>query len=876
MPQLLRDILCVIETFHKYAREDGDAATLTCRELKQLIQSEFEDIFQPCAIHAVERNLNLLNVDSNGAISFDEFVLAIFSFLNFCYLDIQSLQNSEPRQGSKPEEMPHDMGLQVMNGTDQWTEGTSQTQDKVVLPLGTASSTHLSLKEERAVEHNRVDLQGHATAHKLPVETSECSDSKNQQMKGDEQCQKVAQDVSATDDSRTQPETSKPMAGSEQISSLTKGEGQDKEILQKGDTLAKKQSGTKAGEWFGEQEGSLGTLSSPLEETTQRPSEDQEVAGEKGVKEHPKAQKPSVQGKDELSSEHVDLPKQAATQKPFQTQISAAPEDDSRTAETSEPPIQEKEYETRDLSVQGDNRNVSETPMVRVERKDVRGPEVHQTPGQKQIEEKTQPPALEEPKEDKKYHELQESSKEKNAGEDSETHELNSEGGEQKDSEIEGAISPGEEARHAEEGIAEALVNSKNAPEAEGTPGTRERTWELTPSENQSGEKTKMITKIHDKLVKEDDGYQGEGPEPMATQNDERSPETPNSLSAEDGDSTSETSDLLVQGDSQSETNPFRGSVQGSDSNNPETQKHLALSEENRIQEAAVLAVRGEDEQFTEEHAQEHKSQGSGTKGLGPAVEPSGYPDTQEFTVRDETRKFLEPEIPGAPNAGFTNQFSVRQLPTKKDSRKELKVQSPSSKKEDGALEAQEDLVKSLDENNAVSQKTRPETEEPATLEEKIESPQQLAGEQNLSMKEHDPSVSESGLEETMQRDQELCLVERAADHSSPLYEAPQERMLQQTHITQGEHQNQAQTAGVSSPEIRRSQSSASLTNDSSDCLVFFIDRQALRKYIREFLPEEAPTGAQQISAPQALEDKQGRPQREELEPQKEASTPKQ
>lgn len=46
MPQLLRDILCVIETFHKYAREDGGVATLTCTELKQLIQSEFEDILQ--------------------------------------------------------------------------------------------------------------------------------------------------------------------------------------------------------------------------------------------------------------------------------------------------------------------------------------------------------------------------------------------------------------------------------------------------------------------------------------------------------------------------------------------------------------------------------------------------------------------------------------------------------------------------------------------------------------------------------------------------------------------------------------------------------------------------------------------------------------
>ncbi|NP_001193524.1 trichohyalin-like protein 1 [Bos indicus] len=872
MPQLLRDILCVIETFHKYARED--AATLTCTELKQLIQSEFEDIFQPCAIHAVERNLNLLNIDSNGAISFDEFVLAIFSFLNVCYLDTQSLLNSEPRQVSKPEGMPHDMGLQVTNETDQWTEGTSQTQDKVVLPSGTASSTHLSL-EERAVEHNRVDPQGHTTAHKLPVETSEHSDSKNQHLKGDEQSQKVDQDVSATGDSRTQRETSKPMAGSEQISSHTKGEGQNKEILQKGDILARKQSGTETGGRFGEQEGSLGILHSPLEETTQRPggsSEDQEVAGEKGVKGHPKSQEPSVQGKDEPSSEHVDLPKQAAARKPSQTQKSAAAKDESRTAETPEPPIQEKEYETRDLSVQGENRNVSETPMVRVERKGVRGPEVHQTVGQKQIEEKTQPPALEEPTEDKKYHELQESSKEKNAGEDSETHELNSEGGEQKDSESEGAISPGEEARHAEEGTAEALVNSKNAPEAEGTPGTRERIWELTTLENQSGEKNKMTTKIHDKLVKEDDGYQGEGSEPVATQNDERSPETPNSLTAEDGDSNSETSDLFVQGDSQSQTNPFRGSVQGSDSNNPETQKHLALSEEKRVQEAAVLAVRGEDEQVTEEHAQEHEGQGSATTGRGPAVEPRGHSDTQVFIVRDENTKSLEPGIPGAPNAGITKQLSVRQLPTKKDSRKELKDQSPSTKKEeDGALEAQEDLVKSLDENNAVSQKTCP-----ATLEEETESPQQLAGEQSLSTKEHDPSVSESGLEERMQRDQELCLVERGAEHSSPLYEALQEKMLQQTNVTQGEHQNQAQTASVASPEIRRNQSSASLTNDSSDGLVFFIDRQALQKYIREFLPDEDPTGAQQISAPQALEDKQGRPQREELEPQKEASAPKQ
>lgn len=46
MSRLLRDVLCVIETFHKYAREAGDEATLTCTELKQLIQGEFGDVLQ--------------------------------------------------------------------------------------------------------------------------------------------------------------------------------------------------------------------------------------------------------------------------------------------------------------------------------------------------------------------------------------------------------------------------------------------------------------------------------------------------------------------------------------------------------------------------------------------------------------------------------------------------------------------------------------------------------------------------------------------------------------------------------------------------------------------------------------------------------------
>ncbi|KAM5162421.1 trichohyalin-like protein 1 [Callospermophilus lateralis] len=110
MPRLLRSVLCVIETFHKYSREDGDKARLTCRELKRLLQGEFGDFLQPHVMRAVERNLNLLDSDRDGTISFDEFVLAIFSLLNLCYVDIQSLLSAEPRQVSKSEKNP-DEGL---------------------------------------------------------------------------------------------------------------------------------------------------------------------------------------------------------------------------------------------------------------------------------------------------------------------------------------------------------------------------------------------------------------------------------------------------------------------------------------------------------------------------------------------------------------------------------------------------------------------------------------------------------------------------------------------------------------------------------------------------------------------------------------------
>ncbi|XP_025768430.1 trichohyalin-like protein 1 [Puma concolor] len=887
MSRLLRDVLCVIETFHKYAREAGDEATLTCTELKRLIQGEFGDVLQPHAILAVERNLYLLDIHSNGTISFDEFVLAIFNLLNLCYLDIQSLLKSELRQVSEPEKKPSGMDLQVTSGTDQWTEQTAATQDRVAPPSGMALSAQLSPKERG---HNGVNPQGNTKTYKLLVEASEHNDSKNQHLEKDQRSQKTAQGTPATGDSGAQLESNKSRAESEQIGGPTKGKGQDKDSPREGDKPVREQSSTKTRDQFGEQEGNLRTQSD-LPEKTQRPAKDQEVAAEKGIKEHSKTQELSLPGKDDPSSEHTDLPEQEADQKSLQTEKPVEPEDDDRTSEnqepgedagrtppetkntveprddgrtseTQEPPAQEKEHEPKNLPDQGDSINVSETPDVRAVRKERRGSKAHGTAGEKENERKIQLPTLEDQPQDGKYQELQVSSKGRLEG--SKIKGLSSQRGNQNHPEIEGRVTP-EEARHAEKCIAEALKGIKNATVAEGTPGARERTQELEPLKNQSGEENKRVTKTHDKPVKEDDGYQGKDPEPTLTQNNDSSPETPNSLAPEDGDSSSETTDLPVKEDAQSQIDPLREPVERSHNNNPDPEKQVALGEE-RTQEVMVPAV-GEDKRLPEEPEwaarEDHRSQGSGTKGPGPAVHPDGHPEAQESTASGENRKALETEIPGTLDVGFTDQLSIRQLPAKEDSSKMLKAQSPSTKgKEGGAPETQEARVKSLDEDNSASPKTQLEREEPTTLKED-EIPQELAEEANdqqiPAKKGYDASVPQSGLEEKTQMDKEPRFVERGAVYASPLYQYLQEKILQQMDMTQAEQQNQARSAIASNP----------------DHPISFDDSQALHS-TREHLPGTDPAHAQQTLAPQASEDKQDHLQGENPVLQREASTKKQ
>ncbi|XP_020011057.2 trichohyalin-like protein 1 [Castor canadensis] len=734
MPQLLRDVLCIIETFHKYASEDGNKATMTYRELKLLLQGEFGDFLQPHIIHAVERKLNLLDIDSEGTISFDEFVLAIFSLLNLCYRDIQSLLNSEPRKASKSEK-PDDVDLQAATRNGQQTGGTLPTQEKVVLPLRMASLAQLSSEEDDAVEHNKVDPSEDIKTHNLLWEASEPSDSKD--LEGDEQNQEVVQDVPALEDNRAQLKTSKPIKGSKKTNSSTKG------IPREGDKPAKRQSG--------EQEENLELQ----QETTQRPSEDQEDATESGIKEHSKAQESFLQREDKVSSKHADLPGKTAARKPSQTQKSTdpgddsrasetqaprkdvggippettnshEPEDDSNTSETQELPARERKHETKDQPVQGGNRNVSEIPDIRAEREDRRSPKTHGAAGQKEGERKPQLPALEAQTQHGKYQELQGSSKEKDAEKSFDTQDLSSEERSQNHPETKGKSE--EEARHTEEGIAEAFVISKNGPAVEGAPGTRERTQELAPLEKQSEEEKNRASKTHDQPIRE-----GEDPKLPVSQNDERSCETPKSLASEESNSSSETSELHVQEDTQSQVDSQEGSVQGG-LKNPDPQKQRAPNENSRVQDAVVLSVRGEDVKLPEEQEQpargEYKSQSSGTKDQGATMKPDGHPEALESTAGGKNSQSLEVETPSHLEDDSPDQISVTHFPGNGVRGKELKVHAPDIKEEEGrAPETRETLLKSLDNDNMTSPKTQLETEEPGTLKEEDESLQEPAEE---------------------------------------------------------------------------------------------------------------------------------------------------
>ncbi|XP_028717775.1 trichohyalin-like protein 1 [Peromyscus leucopus] len=631
MSRLLRGVFCVIETFHKYASEDADhKAKLTRRELRQLLEGEIRNFLQPHVFHAVERKLNLLDIDRDGAISFEEFLLEIFSLLNLFYFDMSSL-NTEPRPMSKSEKMD-DADLLATTRRSQQVVGVGPTQERLVF----SSSAQPSHEEGQAGEHSKTSPREDVKTHNLPRKVSESSDPENQHP--EEDGQEVAQDVPATEYDGVQFKRNMPGEVSKQSSNPTQA------IPKEGDKSVKRQCGT--------------TLSDHM---AQRPSEDEEHATEKSIKKHSTTQDPFPQKEDRAMSEHTDLSIEVAAGKPSHTQKVIELMDDTRISETQEPekdagrtppettnledpkadrtsethelPEQERKRETRNQSAQSGSRNDSETSS-----RGKRGE------GRKGEERKTGPPAPEAQAQGEKCEEFSGSRRGNSAGKGSGTQGLSSEEGNQNLPEIKEEPISGKEARHSEGDTADTFLTNKNSPAAEETLGTRESSRELAPLEKQSQGKNQRATRTPDKPVRKQDHREGEDPELAVAQSGEGSCETPNSLAPEVGNSSSDSGELQVPGDLPSQEDTHGDAKQGNDNNNPDPQKQGVPGKSSRVQEAVVVSIQ-EDRQLPEEQEQPAREK---QRGPGAAVEPSEGGEAQESTAGGENRKSPEAESSGA------------------------------------------------------------------------------------------------------------------------------------------------------------------------------------------------------------------------------------
>ncbi|XP_021052815.1 trichohyalin-like protein 1 [Mus pahari] len=632
MSRLLRGVFCVVKIFHKYATEDGDnQATLTRTELRQLLEGEIGDFLQPHVFHAVERKLNLLDFDRDGTISFEEFLLAIFSLLNPSCLDI-SLLNSEPRLMSKSEKIDAvDFG--AVAGNIQQVVGVGPTQERLIFPSEMASSGQPSDEEGEVGDEPMVSPCEDITTHDLPRNVSEPNDPENQQPKED--AREVAENVPATEYNGVQFKRNTAVEVPKQSTSSTQ------EIPRERSKPSRRQSDTKISDHM-----------------IQRPTEDEENTST--------TQDPFLQKKGPSGSEHTDLPVVAATGKSSQTQETFELTDDTKLSETQETgkdggrippettnleepnadaraaeslglPAQEREHKIRGQSVQSRSRNVSETSS--------RGEQEEEW---KEHERITRSPAPEAETRDEKCQESPGSWKENDAKKGSAVKDPSSEEGNQNLPEVKEDSISGKEARHSEEDTVDALAINKNSPAAEETLGTRERSQELAPLEKQSQRKKHRATRTQDKPVRKEDHDEGEDSELSVTQSDEGFCETPNSLAPEAGKSSSEIAEPHVPEDAQSQADHHGDAKQESHTNNPDPRKQGAPGKSSREQEAVVLSIQ-EDEQLPEGQGQsareKHDGLSSRTKGgPGAAVESSEGEEVQEAIAGSENRKSLEAE----------------------------------------------------------------------------------------------------------------------------------------------------------------------------------------------------------------------------------------
>ncbi|XP_007485516.1 trichohyalin-like protein 1 [Monodelphis domestica] len=849
MPQLLQSVICVMEAFQKYAKEEGDCWTLNSGQLKRLLLGEIGEFLKPFDILTAGTSLHFLDRDGDGSISFDEFILLIFDLLNICYQDIHSFLNQEPKPKSNTEEKfsgdteacEASEDYQKVAGPDQYEQRLTGTESpSLVNPIEKVPDT--VSKEDPQDDLESPKLLGKEVEHNHP----------KSQYYGEEakQSQERSQYVQATGADGIPPEEKKPPKEFVKRTCSQK----DERIVSEEHEVPGEQVDKDPRDHPSEQEKeqNVEIQSVHMEETAQRTSESPEGTIIKDVGEHTDTQGLASQEDHERKLGTTDLPAEKAEEKLSETERLPEPRDDDGTSDIQEPlqipsekQEQGKEYETTKIPAKGNGSRVPETEVFIDEKKEKRKPETLDTVGKKDGEKTKQMETLTEQEAEGKEKQLEG---------------LEEKGEIRKDSGIPDFKSVDDKNHYEHKGPAapeEIKVSEISESEYQGdkTPETRDRVQVSGSQDDQSKGKNRRIIQILDQPIEQYDRHQVEN------QDDGTLSETYSN--PEDGKSGSETRDLPAQKKSQGQVDAQEQPDQGDCKNYLGTQESLVPGDKSRTPEKEVL-IDKDNENITEEQEKLAKEKKSDT-----AEESQSQPESQESMKQKATETSPKIEIKN-PTDDIDEQLSIVPSAEKEDHRKDPEAHGPEA--EEGKGEESESQEAPLEgqgpETQGLALDARPDTLNPIPREDK--SAQKLAGEgselQYAVNKEDGSSPGLSELIKKKARDTKLCSSSGDEIQSNPIYENIQKTPEQPDLLDTEEHLDQTDTSQTSSPEL-----SVEREIQKSECSDFpalldplYDDTQELRNQTGDPESDEEYGNQQEILAYQSQEDIHGQPQQED------------
>ncbi|XP_068946077.1 trichohyalin-like protein 1 [Petaurus breviceps papuanus] len=835
MPQLLQGVIYIIETFQKYAREEGDCWTLSSGQLKQLLLGEIGEFLKPFDSLTAGTSLSLLDRDGDETISFDEFILLIFDLLNICYRDLQSFLNQEPKaESNAEEELPGDMEACKTSEHYQGETGLGTESPPLVNPIEKVPDT----LTKKSLQHDP------ETPRLLERQVENIHPKSQSQGEGDEQSPERTR-VQTTGGDRVPPEEKRPPKGF-----VKRAYSQKEKTVSEGREVTREQGGVNSRDQSSEQEGeqNMEIESVHTEERAQRTSESQEGTRVKEGREHAETQEPSSQENHERESETADLSTERAEEKLSKTKRFPGYRDDVGMPDIQEPLVQ-GEYKTQDVLDKGNDSRVPEIGILVDVKKGKRKPENTERVGQKGNEEDGQIETLTEQELDGKEKRLEGLAEEGDIGKDSVSPDLKSGAG-QNHPEHKGPATSEEEITVSEISEPEFSGDKRSASVAERMPETKDSVQGSEPQDNQSGGKNGRITQTLDQPTEQYDGHKVEN------QSDEMLSETYNNPG--DDESGSVPRDLPAQRNFQRQVDAQEQPDQEDDKN---PQESPVLGDKSRIPETEVPIDREHNENTTEELeklTKEKEKKSPVAKTLVTTKESESQPRTPESVKQKVTAMSPNTEITD-PTDENDGQLSMVQQSEKEDQGKD-----PDAKKEEES-ESQEAPSKGQDpETHGLTLDSSLDALNPVTREDK--SLQGLAGEvseQHVGNKKGDSSPGLSEHVERKPRDAEPCSSSGEEVHSNPIHENLQTTPAQSDLPAPEEHLSQSDMTQVYGPESRVERELQ--RNKTSECPALLIPlcgyTQEPRHQVGDPEPDEEYGGQQETLASQQQEDSQPQPE---------------